>query len=108
MKFNLGKKFQIKGMVCSTNYDPANTIHYEPLECQDVLKNNDKFVYDQPNNNFYVLCPKNCGKGIDNIVYGNFIYDIKSSICRSAMHIGAINDEGGKTLISTVAVKETV
>ena len=46
MKFNLGKKFQIKGLVCSTNYDPANIIHYEPLECSDVLKNNDKFVYD--------------------------------------------------------------
>ena len=36
MKFNLGQKYQVKGVLCSTNFDPKDQTDYEKIKCEDT------------------------------------------------------------------------
>lgn len=38
VKFNLAKKYKVKGVVCATNYDPKDQTENEKLTCEDTLK----------------------------------------------------------------------
>jgi len=42
VKFELGGKLKVKGVLCGTNPSDAPTISEKDIKCEDILKGNDK------------------------------------------------------------------
>jgi len=93
--FNL-KTAKVTALICSTNQhapvlaDPAEI----PLECGDLLKGNSK-IEGAVGSKVKISCPAFCLERADAKVYGRNSYSDISSICRAALHNGAITNEDG-------------
>jgi hypothetical protein len=55
-------KNPIKGVVCSTNYDPNDVEVFYVLACSDVLRDNVKFSLEHSKSGLITLCkcPAGC------------------------------------------------
>ena len=103
MKFNLGQKNFVKGVVCSTNYNPEDETEFTKLKCEDTLKSMSTVLgVSKSANSYFLNCPKECSKEIDNNIYGASNYKDTSSLCRSAIHAECLDDSGGDVLVSTI------
>jgi len=102
---------KVNTVVCSTmKNDINNSISAMELTCSSnlrdlddqILSNNKKIknhlkIYNQE---ISVLCPRNCSKFYNSLVYGTDIYTDNSSICRASIHSGILKDaEGGIALM---------
>jgi len=93
--FNL-KTAKVTALICSTNQhapalaDPAEN----PLECGDILNGNSK-IDGAIGSKVKISCPAFCVEKADAKVYGENSYSDISSVCRAALHNGAITNEDG-------------
>lgn len=55
------------------------------------------FPTSKVSDKFKISCPKDCSKDIKARLFGDMTYTADSSICRAAIHNGAISDLGGET-----------
>lgn len=89
---------KITAIVCSTNI--SKPAHEEPqveVDCdRTVTGHTDQFP---SNNNVLINCDASCNLSPVE-VYGDGVYDGKSSICKAAIHDGKITINGGKVNIS--------
>lgn len=65
------------------------------ITCSEAANSN-QFVSASVGKKFLVLCPKNCSKNKNEIVYGEEVYTDTSPICPAAIHWGMITDQGGE------------
>jgi len=86
---------KISAIVCSTNKDGKNKIkNYIDIDCDSHLRT-DAFSSYEIFSNLRMICPSYCSKE-KAPVYGTGVYTDNSSICRAAIHSGAmIDSEGG-------------
>jgi len=98
MYFKMGT-FPIKGIVCSTNDIGLPKTGILNLDCFSMARGNPGFnggLYS----NVKAFCPENCGNRKKDI-WGSYLYRDDSSICRAAIHAGAIkNKHGGLIIVS--------
>ena len=57
-------------------------------------KGSESILRGDPGSIFLINCPENC-KNTDGSIWGNGIYTSDSSICKSAIHAGVLQDYGG-------------
>lgn len=88
------KKTKIIGIVCSTNETAVkNNSQVQLIGCEVTLSNlGQTFI---PNTITLIECESSCQMA-NKEVYGGPIYDGNSSICKAAVHSGAIKNIGGK------------
>ena len=67
-----------------------------PANCETTLKH--LYFRGDPGSIYMINCPMNCHKA-KYAVYGNGIYTIDSSLCRSAIHSGVITYKGGDVVV---------
>ena len=96
--FNIGDHKIKKDVVCSSNKDGSETSEIIKLGCADILKKNKKlrFAYGIKIN---LNCPRFCVEKSKYKVYGNKVYSENSSVCRAAVHAGAIKNSGGNFVL---------
>jgi len=89
------KNANVTALVCSTNkYGPMKSTEAVAVKCEDTVLTN-AALNPGINNSIKVSCPSFCGRIISPI-YGTGLYTEKSSVCKAAIHAGAIKDlEGG-------------
>lgn len=96
MRFRLDDaKYPVKGLVCSTNYDPQNQEVVINYGCDDICAGNNKCEFEKGESVFVGVCPKGCLSKIEKVVYGQKQYKLESSVCRAAIHDGVISSDGG-------------
>ena len=89
---------KISALVCSTNKISGDFKENDflTLSCDMNISNNrDSFIEGK---DIYVFCHKAC-ENDPKEVYGNRLYHGDSSICKSAVHSGAIGVDGGKAVV---------
>jgi len=92
MYFNIAN-FPIKGILCSSNDIGEEKVGIVNLDCFSIARGNTKFDGAEWSN-IKSFCPENCADKKQEI-YGNLIYKDDSSICRAAIHSGAITSKKG-------------
>jgi len=85
----------VAAILCSTNKDGKKQVkNYIDVDCSGHLRT-DAFSSYEIFSNLRMICPSDCSKE-KVAVYGTGIYTDNSSVCRAAIHSGAITDsEGG-------------
>lgn len=84
------------GLYQKEEFPEVGTRPYAPivnLNCGDRPINT-KSLKGSPGAMFIVRCPEGCSEDPTD-VRGTFIYTDDSSVCRAALHIGAVDDSGG-------------
>lgn len=85
---------KIAAIVCSTNKDGKKTSkNYIDVDCDGHLRT-EAFTSYEIFSNLRMICPSDCSK-IKAPVYGTGVYTDNSSVCRAAIHSGAILDSDG-------------
>jgi len=107
----LGKNIQITyqkisastivGFICSTNKDGSKSAKsYINIDCDANIRG-EKFSNLELFSHIKFVCPRDCSLDKTS-VYGTDIYTDNSSICRAAIHSGAISDSEGGIIELTV------
>lgn len=86
---------KVSAIICSSNKDGKKAIkNFIDVECDGHLRT-DTFSSYEIFSNIRMICPSDCAKE-KAPVYGSGMYTDNSSVCRAAIHSGAIIDtEGG-------------
>ena len=86
---------KVAAIICSTNKDGKKSVkNYIDIDCDSHLRT-DAFSTYEIFSNLRMICPSDCAK-VKAGVYGSGIYTDNSSLCRAAIHSGALIDsEGG-------------
>jgi len=85
---------KISALICSTNKDGKKKVkNYIDVDCDSHLRT-DAFSNYEIFSNLRMICPSDCSK-VKVPVYGTGIYTDNSSVCRAAIHTGAILDNDG-------------
>lgn len=84
---------KIAAVVCSTNKSGKKTYNFIDLNCDDNLRS-EVFSNYERFSALKMLCPNRCELSTAK-VYGTDIYTDNSSICKAAIHSGAIGTDGG-------------
>lgn len=85
---------QISALICSTNHfttDDTDTSH-KTLSCESAPVNNGNIFTE--GSTVLVECPSSCNASAAP-VYGTNYYHVKSSVCKAAIHRGALSTIGG-------------
>ena len=87
----------IKGIVCSTNQEVADSqANWINADCNTMPRGNTDFD-GEINTNVKVICPGGCINTGTTKIYGTEVFSDDSSVCKAAIHNGVINsDKGGK------------
>lgn len=103
MKIFDPKKIKITAIVCSTNvFQKDDKEDISQVNCEKTVSGN---ANEFPsNNNKVILCENGCNMS-SAPVYGNGLFDGKSSICKSAIYDGKLTSSGGKIVLS---IKEPI
>lgn len=94
IEFGKLSKKNIVALVCSTNKDGIKQEKgFVNLECDSNIRS-DAFRNLEIFSHLRFVCPRNCSVS-KSAVYGSNIYTDNSSICKAAVHAGAIKDSDG-------------
>ncbi len=96
IKYNIDDFHVTKGLLCSSNVGEPKEIKVDKnsdggeveLKCEEKLRGKEILNADE-DSVLNVKCPKSCD-AINTPVYGTMIYHDESSLCRAAIHAGAI------------------
>lgn len=101
-----GGKIPIKGILCSTNNEKGdNTNNWIKADCNTKPRGDNNFD-GEINTNIKVICPTGCLSTGSGKVVGTEVFTDDSSVCKAAIHNGALSAEkGGKIEIGILEGK---